>query len=117
MGSGIIIEDIPSDEVDKHRENFSKVVRPPSQFASLSKVIMRDLNKVHDTVNFHKYTKQQIVKFLQDPVHYEKQLREACIDIYTASSHFRRLISYFVSLSDLSYVIVPSITSRNKKST
>lgn len=78
---------------------------------------MRDLNKVHDTVNFHKYTKQQIVKFLQDPVHYEKQLREACIDIYTASSHFRRLISYFVSLSDLSYVIVPSITSRNKKST
>ena len=34
-------------------------------------------------------------------------LRRAVIYIYGASSHFRRLIQYFVGLSDLSYIISP----------
>ena len=34
-------------------------------------------------------------------------MRRAAIYIYNTSSHFRRLINYFVSLSDLSYIVSP----------
>ena len=77
------------------------------RYTVLSKLVTRDLN--HNTLRptFYRYSKDDIQKYLSDPYTYEKQLRKAVIYVYGASSHFRRLIQYFVGLSDLSYVVEP----------
>lgn len=78
-----------------------------SRFALLNRLITRDLNNNVNTPTFSLYSKDDITKYLSDPYRYESQLRSAVTYIYGASSHFRRLIQYFVGLSDLSYVISP----------
>lgn len=78
-----------------------------SKFAFLNKLITRDLNNVTNAPTFSLYAKDDIQTYLSNPYRYEKQLRKAVIYIYGASSHFRRLIQYFVGLSDLAYIVEP----------
>ena len=78
------------------------------KFALLNRIILRDLNKTNLYVPlFTKFSKDDITRFLANPYQFEKQLRDAVIYIYGASSHFRRLIQYFVGLTDLAYIIEP----------
>lgn len=83
------------------------IARLPDKFSAINRLIARDLNRNIESPNFFKYTKDQIAAFLKNPYRNEKRLRNAVIYLYGASSHFRRLIQYFVSLSDLSYVVGP----------
>ena len=96
---------------DPNDVSFSKdgagLIRMPDRFASINRLIARDLNKNTESPNFFMYTKDQIASFLKNPYKNEKQLRNAVIYLYGASSHFRRLIQYFVALSDLAYVVGP----------
>ena len=78
-----------------------------SRFALINRLITRDLNNYRNSPTFVRYTKDDIARFISNPYRYEKQLRKAVIYLYGASSHFRRLIQYFVGLSDLSYVVSP----------
>lgn len=80
----------------------------PERFAILNRLVTRDLNGRHDSPTFTLFTKDQISEFLRNPYKYEKQLRQAVTYIYGASPHFRRIIQYFVGLSDLSYVVSPT---------
>lgn len=79
------------------------------RFALLNHLITRDANKyrIAEHHPFFKFSKDDISKFLKDPYHYERQLREAVRYMYGASSHFRRIIQYFVGLSDFAYVVSP----------
>lgn len=77
------------------------------KFALLNKLITRDLNNDTNKPTFSLVSKDDIKKYLTNPYTYEKQLRKAIIYIYGASTHFRRLIQYFVGLSDLCYVVEP----------
>lgn len=83
------------------------LIRIPQRFAALNHLILRDLNGNIRSPTFFKYTKDQIATYLTNPYSYQKNLRDAAIYLYAASSHFRRLIQYFVALSDLSYVVSP----------
>lgn len=83
------------------------LIRIPHRFAALNRLIMRDLNGTGKSPTFYKYTKDQISTYLTNPYSYQKNLRNAAIYLYAASSHFRRLIQYFVALSDLAYVVAP----------
>lgn len=87
--------------------DFAKMIGVSSRFALLNRLITRDLNNNPSVPTFSLFTKDEITKFLGNPYSYEKQLRKAVTYIYGASSHFRRLIQYFVGLSDLSYVVEP----------
>lgn len=78
-----------------------------SKFALINRLITRDLNGQVRSPSFYLYTKDNINEYLSNPYRYEKELRDAITYIYGASSHFRRLIQYFVSLSDLAYVVSP----------
>jgi len=78
-----------------------------NKFAVINKLITRDLNGQVRSPTFTLYTKDEIAQYLENPYTYEKNLRNAVTYIYGASSHFRRLIQYFTSLSDLSYVVSP----------
>ena len=68
---------------------------------------MRDLNQRNTSPTFYLYTRDQVAQYLKNPFRYQKNLRNAVIYMYGASPHFRRLIQYFVGLSDLAYVIGP----------
>ena len=81
--------------------------RLPDKFRTINRMVTRDLNDRRQDPRFYLYTRDMVTKFLKDPYHFEKQLRDAVIYMYGASSHFRRLIQYFVALSDLAYVVSP----------
>lgn len=78
-----------------------------SKFANLNRLVTRDLNNNTSSPTFALYSKDDIATYLSNPYTYEKQLRKAVQYIYGASPHYRRLIQYFVGLSDLSYVVEP----------
>ena len=79
------------------------------RYAALSRLITRDLNNLRTTPVFYRYTKDDIAKYIANPYRYEKQLRHSVNYIYAASSLFRRLIQYFVGLSDLAFVVSPRV--------
>lgn len=87
--------------------DFSQFTRLPGEYSAVSRLILRDLNRSTSTSVFTKYTKDQITTFLNSPEANESNLRNAVIYIYNVSCHFRRLIQYFASLSDLAYVVSP----------
>ena len=91
----------------KNKVDFSSGVHVSPKFAALNKLIMRDLNNQRIAPSFYKYSKAEIAEFLKNPYKSERQLRDAVIYLYGASPHFRRLIQYFVGLSDLSYIVSP----------
>lgn len=82
-------------------------MRLPERFAAINRMIIRDLNGRTSSPSFYLYTKDQITQFLKNPYSNEQSLRRAVVYLYGASSHFRRLIQYFVSLSDFAYVVSP----------
>jgi len=92
--------------VDVERD-ISGFIGISDRFALLNHLITRDLNNNTSIPTFSLYSKDDIAKYLRNPYKYEKQLRRAVIYIYGASPHFRRIIQYFVGLSDLSYVVEP----------
>ena len=83
------------------------MIRITDKFATINKLITRDLNNNVSTPTFSLYSKDDITTYLSNPYTYEKQLRGAVTYIYGASSHFRRLIQYFAGLTDLSYIVSP----------
>lgn len=78
-----------------------------SKFAVINKLITRDLNNNTISPTFSLYSKDDITRYIANPYRFEKELRKAVTYIYGASTHFRRIIQYFTSLSDLSYIVSP----------
>lgn len=87
--------------------DYSFAMSMPRGFANIGRLILRDLNSNTSSPTFYKYTKEQIIGFLKDPYKNQQNIRDAIIHIYAVSAHFRRLIQYFTSLTDLSYVVSP----------
>ncbi|MGN1157170.1 MAG: hypothetical protein ACI4TK_13415 [Agathobacter sp.] len=82
-------------------------LRVPEQFKVWNKLILRDLNSNTSSPSFYLYSKDKISEFLKNPYKNQKNLRDAVVYIYGASSHFRRLIQYFAGLTDFAYVVSP----------
>jgi len=105
------IVDVQEEAENPHSEpltfDANGLIRIPQRFAALNRLVMRDLNGTGQSPMFYKYSKDQISTYLSNPYSYQKNLRNAAIYLYAASSHFRRLIQYFVALSDLAYVVSP----------
>lgn len=91
----------------KRDDNVEGLIRITNRFATINKLITRDLNNNRNAPTFSLYSKDDIASYLSNPYRYEKQLRRAVTYIYGASPHFRRLIQYFAGLSDLAYVVSP----------
>lgn len=103
---------------DAKSKEIDGMIGISSRFATINKLITRDLNNNTTSPTFSKYTKDDIATYLSNPYTYEKQLRSAVVYIYGASSHFRRLIQYFAGLTDWAYIVAPykidpKVTSAN----
>jgi len=88
-------------------KNISGYIGMSKRFAQLNRLILRDLNNYTNAPTFSLFTKDDVARYLSNPYRYEKQLRKAVTYIYGASSHFRRLIQYFVGLTDWAYIVEP----------
>lgn len=79
------------------------------QFATLRRSILQDLqNNSNESVLYRKYKKEEILKFLENPQKYEKEIRELSNYLYIVSSHYHRLIDYFPSILLYHYTIIPT---------
>lgn len=75
-------------------------------FANLSQVRLRNLESNRDSnPTYKKYSKSEIVTYLENPANYEKQLRQMSIYLYNISNYYRRLVNYFASMSTYSYIV------------
>lgn len=89
------------------QKDFDGMIGISKKFAKLNRLILRDLNSNTAAPVFSLFTKDDISEYLTNPYRYEKQLRMAVIYLYNASSHFRRLIQYFVGLTLWAYIVEP----------
>lgn len=107
-----------SEELDKNHSNFDFnnmfMNKNISNFSALTKLVLQDLNSFHFSRAAIASNKDQINKYLKNPELNAKQIRDAVIYIYNSSSHFRRIIKYFVGLNDFAYVVSPYNLDFNK---
>lgn len=57
--------------------------------------------------NPYKYTKNDVVMFLKDPLRHEKELRQLHQYLFYASTHYKRLIYYFANILTFDYIVLP----------
>lgn len=100
-------QDITDVNSEKDRQMYELRELIKDRFARWNRVVMRDVNYNPRIPWFKQFTKDRIIEHLSNPARAEKELRAAVRYIYGASSHFRRLIQYFVALTDLSYIVEP----------
>jgi hypothetical protein len=77
-------------------------------FAQLSKLVMHDLEKASSKTSITvKYTKEQIIRFLDNPKKFQKELRNLSEYLYIVSPNYKRLILYFAGMLRFDYVVEP----------
>ena len=89
----------------KEREAFEQAM----QFAKLLPTPIwnpADLS-TKESVTYQRLTKEQILDYMQSPTANEKNLRNASIYMWDASSHYRRLITYYSMLPRWDYILTP----------
>ena len=91
----------------KRTDNVEGLIHISNKFATINKLITRDLNRYTHVPTFSLFSKDDITTYLSNPYRFEKQLRRAVTYIYGASPHFRRVIQYFAGLNDFAYVVSP----------
>ena len=96
--------DFTPEQKEKIMTQYSKM-----SFANLKRNILQDLrNNKSESVLYNKYSKEQIVRFLENPQKNEKEIRELSCYLYMVSSHYRRLVDYFALILLYNYNVIPS---------
>lgn len=82
-----------------------------ANFAKFSKLILRDMERnQYQNTFFAKHSKQDVIKFLENPEANEKELRNISKHLFIVSSHYSRLIQYFANMPLFYYVLSPTGT-------
>lgn len=101
---------------DPKQAEFEKALQYAAMFA---KTAVSPIWNVLDTSTktnptYTRYTKENILSYMQAPASNEKYLRNASIYMYDASSQYRRLIQYYALLLKWNYIIAPLDFDRTK---
>lgn len=104
------VQDFSKDEQKELLARYAQM-----SFANLKKNIAQDLiNNRNESIIYKKFTKEEIVRMLENPQKNEHQIRELSRFIYIVSSHYRRLIDYYSTILLYHYSIIP-IKMQTKK--
>lgn len=89
-----------TDEQQRAIELYSQL-----NYRKLKKLIIQDLNSNYaaSSVLLKRYSRDQILKYLESPDKSEKQLQEMSIFLYNVSANYRRLIDYLSLLPTDNY--------------
>jgi len=99
--------------VDKLDRMFNESLKDESIRIAFAKEMARQMlfnpnqPSSGNNATFTKYSREQITNWLQNPALNERNLRNASIFMYLASSHYKRLLQYFSGLLMWRYVISP----------
>lgn len=88
-------------------DNMQKLIEATRRFASINKMVLRDVGARPSFSRAAKFTKENIQAYIANPSRNVKNLREVVRYLYGVSPHFHRLIQYFVGLTDWSYIVSP----------
>ena len=103
------VNDKVSEETVKNTQmrdlNFNRALA----YVNSAKLILRDLEKNNMlSATLKKYKKEDVIKWLETPSKYVKELREASIYLSNASNYYKRLIEYFADMNLFAHVVIPS---------
>ena len=92
-------------ELQRQKEAFEAVLK----FAKQTQMPIWNVNdqSTKQTVTYTRYTKEQILQYMQSPSSNESNLRKASAYMWDASSQYRRLISYYSMLPRWDYILTP----------
>lgn len=92
-------------ELQKQKDAFDAVLN----FAKQTQMPIWNVNdqSTKQSVTYTRYTKEQILGYMQSPTANEKNLRNASIYMWDASSQYRRLITYYAMLPRWDYILTP----------
>lgn len=77
-------------------------------FAQLNKLIIKDINDTKAPTSLNtKYSRDKIIKFLENPEQSQKELRKLSDFLYASSPHYKRLINYFAGMHTFAYTVTP----------
>lgn len=102
---------------EKTTTKSKKIEVPSLDFSKLAKLILQDLNNPNTKKTqsfFSKFTKEDVIKYLEKPQSYVKQLRQMSNYLYVVSPQYRRLINYLATLHLLDYTIDPYYIDQTK---
>lgn len=95
---------LSDDEVQRHKDAYDFAWR----FAQLQQQRLIDLTSNRSTsTTFTRYTKEQLLQYMQQPSSNERNIRNASIYMYDASSQYRRLIQYYAYMHLWRYTVSP----------
>lgn len=90
-------------DITKQKQDFTAIT-----FAQLSKLIYNDLNFNNSKTSLTaKYSKEQIIGFLENPKNSVNQLRQLSQYLYNVSPNYKRLIQYFAGMLRFDYIVEP----------
>lgn len=73
-----------------------------------SKVILNDIEKAGlERDFFSKFKKKDILKWLENPARFQRQLRNVSLYLYNVSNHYKRLVKYFSGMAMFAIVLKP----------
>lgn len=75
-------------------------------FAELTNMIIKDLNERTTALN-KRFTKDDVMRFLENPRRNSKELVAMSENLYNASPHYKRVINYFAKIATLDYIVEP----------
>ncbi len=76
-------------------------------FAQLQKQILSKLSDSTPSATYTRYSKENLLKYMQSPKANERNIRNASIYMYNASSLYRRLILYYAHMPLWAYTVSP----------
>jgi hypothetical protein len=97
------------EKVENSNENlFPRKSSMLLDFATVQKFITRDMTKNrYREVYFLKYSKEQVLQFIQNPSRWQRQLREISNNLYNISPQYKKLINYYVTMPTFAYIVEP----------
>lgn len=96
-------------EIDIDAERRKKAYEYAWNYAQLQKQALSNLaSNSSSSISYTRYSKEDLLKYMQSPKTNERNIRNASIYMYDASSQYRRLILHYAQMPLWAYTVAPT---------
>ena len=105
------------DEKDREIQRRKDAYEYAWRFAQLQRQALVNLEaNTSSNVTYSRFSKENLLSYMQSPKSNEKNIRNASIYMYDASTQYRRLILYYALMPLWAYTISRKIASASRTS-
>lgn len=104
---------LSKEEIEKNEEQMKKdefIAQQQKMFSTVQRSISSEMRKLGANSSYStlsNFTPEQVSRFLQNPVGYEKEMRQLSNYLYNVSGYYKSIIRYFALMPTYSYTIDP----------